>query len=127
MKLSQFEERWAAVIAQINAAFDGVSRGDGITLHEAMAIDNCKSTEDQCAARRLDVERRWQGVSDNDIFESGPPLSFLDQKAFRYYIPALMILGLRHWEDDTRKEFLRRVSITSYTSIRFLCESQNRR
>ena len=95
-----FESRRSALIAEITAAFDGVSRKDGITLHEAMAMDDWKSPEEQRAARRLDLETRWQDVPDDDIFACCSALSFLNDKGFRYYVPAFMIYGLRYWGDD---------------------------
>jgi hypothetical protein len=99
-KVSDFDSRRSALIADIAAAFDGVPRGDGTTLHEAMAIDDRGSPEEQRAARRLDLEGRWQDVPDGDIFECCSALSFLDEEGFRYYIPAFMVYGLKHWGDD---------------------------
>jgi hypothetical protein len=98
--MSEFEKRRSALVAEITAAFDGVSREDGTTLHEAVALDDWKSTEEQQAARRLDVEQRWQDVPDEDIFACCSALSFLNEKGFRYYLPAFMVYGLRHWGDD---------------------------
>jgi hypothetical protein len=37
------------------------------------------------------------GRADNDIFACCSALSFLDEKGFRYYIPAFMVYGLKHW------------------------------
>ncbi len=90
----------AALIDEITAAFDGVSREDGTTLHEAEARDNRESDEKQRAARRLDVEQRWQDVPDAAISACCSALSFLCPKGFRYYIPVFMLYGLRHLEND---------------------------
>lgn len=97
---SDFESRRSALAAEITAAFDGVAREGGTTLHEAEARDDRRTEEEQRAARRLDTERRWQDVPDEDIRACGSALSFLDAKGFRYYIPAFMLYGLRHWDDD---------------------------
>jgi hypothetical protein len=97
---SDFEARRSALIAEIAAVFDGVSRAGGKTLHQAVAMDDWESDEDQRAARKLDVEQRWQDVRGDDISACRSALSFLDAKGFRYYIPAFMVYGLRHWEDD---------------------------
>ena len=87
------------LVAVITAAFDGVLRKEGTTLHQAMAIDDYKPEADQLAARRLDPDRRWQEVPDEAIEEQlGSPLSFLDAEGFRYYLPAYMIYGLRNME-----------------------------
>jgi hypothetical protein len=100
INVSEFESRRAALVAEISAAFDGVSREGGTTLHEAEAIDDRKSPEEQCAARRLDPETQWQDVPDADIFACCSALSFLNETGFRYYIPAFMSYSLRHWGDD---------------------------
>jgi hypothetical protein len=39
-------------------------------------------------------------VPDEDIFACCSALSFLDEKGFRYYIPAFMLCSLRHWGDE---------------------------
>ena len=98
--VSDFESRRSALVAEITAAFDGVSREDGTTLHEAEAIDDWKSAKERRAARHLDLEARWQDVPDDDIFACCSALSFLNEKGFRYYIPAFMVYGLRRWGDD---------------------------
>jgi hypothetical protein len=98
--MSNFESRRGELVAEITAAFEGVTREDGTTLHEASALDERKSPEEQQAARRLDMEKRWQDVPDGDIFACCSALSFLNEKGFRYYLPAFMIYGLRHWGDD---------------------------
>lgn len=94
-----FERRRDALIAEITAAFDGVEREDGITLHEAEALDDRLSEAEQRAARSLDTEERWQDVPDKDIAWCCSALSFLDDKGFRYYFPAFMIYALKHWDD----------------------------
>ena len=85
----------ADVIAAIHAAFDGVSRGDGVTLHEADVIDNYGSPEERAAARRLDQEPCWQAVPDEDIANLWWTLSFLDAEGFQYYLPAFMSWTVR--------------------------------
>ena len=97
---SDFESCRNALFAEIAAAFDGVSREDGTTLHQANAMDDRKSPEEQRVARHLDLEQRWQDVPDEDIFAYCSALSFLDEKGFRYYIPAFMICSLKHWGDE---------------------------
>lgn len=94
-----FELRRDALIAEITAAFDGVEREDGITLHEAEALDDRLSDAEQRAARALDTDERWQDVPDKDIAWCCSALSFLDAKGFRYYFPAFMIYALKHWDD----------------------------
>jgi hypothetical protein len=88
------------LIAEIVAAFDGVEREDGITIHEALAIDDYKSAEEQLAARGLDTEQRWQDVPAEAIVACDSALSFLDPKGFRYYLPAFMVCGLTNLDND---------------------------
>ena len=82
-----------AVISSIVAAFDGVGRGNGITIHEAEAIDYYPGSQKE--ARLLDTEMRWQDIPDH-VIETTPSLAFLDAEGFRYYIPAYMIWTLRN-------------------------------
>jgi hypothetical protein len=97
---TEFERRRNEVVVEIISAFGGVSREDGTTLHEAIALDDCASPDEQRAARSLDVDGRWQDVPDAEIWACNSALSFVDEKGFRYYIPAFMTYALRHWEDD---------------------------
>jgi hypothetical protein len=97
---TNFESERDALIAEITAAFDGISREDGTTLHEAEAIDDRKSAEECRAARRSDTDQHWQEVPAKDISACCSALSFLDAKGFRYYLPAFMLYGLRNWGHD---------------------------
>ena len=87
------EPRIDQLIVEITAAFDGVSREEGITLHQALAIDDWKTPREQLAARRLDIDQRWQDVPGDAIVAWESALSFLDAKGFRYYLTAFMVCG----------------------------------
>jgi hypothetical protein len=93
-------ERKAALIRLITAAFQNVVRGNGISLHEADVIDcagyDNKDAKNRVAARRLDTDRRWQDVPDKDIEDYYNILSFLDAEGLRYYVPAYMVWALKH-------------------------------
>ncbi len=84
------------VILEIERAFDGVARDDGITLHEARALDDYASDTERAQARLRDTESRWQDVPEEDIEREYTIFSFLDDKGFRYYLPAYMTWMLRH-------------------------------
>ena len=86
------------VILEIERTFDGVDRGDGITLHEAVAIDMYASGEERVRARLQDTESRWQDVPDGVIEREYTIFSFLDDAGFRYYLPAYMRWILRNLE-----------------------------
>ncbi|MEO6906949.1 MAG: DUF6714 family protein [Abditibacteriaceae bacterium] len=100
MTNSSYEQKKAILIEEITAAFDGVSREDGITLHEAMALDNYGGPEERRVARAQDTEVKWQDVSHEDIRSSDAVLHFLDPKGFQYYIPAFLVWYLIYMDSD---------------------------
>ena len=91
----------ADVIAEITSAFAGVSLGDGVTLHQARAIDDYQSKEHQRAVRVNDTEQSWQEISDDKMCAFDDVFNFLDAKGWVFYIPAYMIWVLRHLDDQT--------------------------
>lgn len=88
----------AKVIAAIESAFATVTLGDGITIHEARALDDY---EDARAARAVDCHVRWQDISDNTLRALNDVHCFLDDAGYRYYTPAYMRWVLRHLDDET--------------------------
>ena len=101
IRAADFEpERRAAIIGQIYRAFRRVKRGRGVTLHEAVALDDYAPDEEQRAARHKDTERRWQAVPDAVLGDNNAIFSFLDARGFRYYLPAYMIWELTYMDED---------------------------
>jgi hypothetical protein len=97
--MSEDAERMVQVIVgEIHRAFSDVSRADGVTLHEALVIDDYGSDAERTAARELDTDCRWQDVPDRLIEENDSVLSFMDPTGFRYYLPAYMVWSLRNYE-----------------------------
>jgi hypothetical protein len=88
------EEHRDAVIREIEAAFDGITREGGVSLHEADVIDNYGTPAERDAARALDTENRWQDVPAGDIRTYHWVLPFLDPIGYRYYLPAYMTWSL---------------------------------
>lgn len=86
-----------ALIAEITAAFQAVSREDGVTLHQARVLDAYGDAAAQAQARTLDTDNHWWEVPDAWIAEFSEALNFLDPPGFRYYIPAYLIWTLRHY------------------------------
>jgi hypothetical protein len=86
------------VIAEILRAFSGVSREDGVTLHESRVIDARGSDVERAAARQLDTDRRWEDVPERLIEEDDSALCFMDPKGFRYYLPAYMVWSMRNYK-----------------------------
>ncbi|MGD1948565.1 MAG: DUF6714 family protein [Leptolyngbyaceae cyanobacterium] len=95
-----YEQRKQALIEEITVAFDSVARKDGVTLHEAMVIDDYGSLAERAEARAQDTEDQWQNVPENDIRFSDAVLSFLDTKGFHYYLPAYMVWYLRNIDNE---------------------------
>lgn len=100
MNIPFYEERRAALIQEVTAAFDGVSREDGVSLHETTVIDDYGSLEERATARLRDTETRWQDVPEKDIRFTGAVLSFLDPKGFHYYTPAYIVWELKNMDND---------------------------
>lgn len=88
------------LLTLIHKAFEGVERGAGVTLHQAMVTDRYGSLEDFLAAAKLDVEARWQDVPDSAIAANPGFFNFLDQESFRYYLPAAMSWSLTKYIND---------------------------
>ncbi|OIP70359.1 MAG: hypothetical protein AUK43_09545 [Oscillatoriales cyanobacterium CG2_30_40_61] len=83
------------LIEKIRAAFLEVQLEDGITLHEARALDDYRDTE---KARIIDCHIHWLDIPDSWINKFNDIFSFLDSKGFRHYIPAYMIWCLKNYE-----------------------------
>lgn len=86
------------LISRIEKAFAGVVLSDGVTLHEAAALEGYASEIECAEARRLDAGRNWQDLTDEEIQQCGDVLSFLDELGLRFYLPAYMIWTIKHYE-----------------------------
>ncbi len=89
-----------AIIRTIEEAFGGVRRGNGVTLHEADAMDDGATGETLIRARAKDTDRRWQDVSSEAMERMYSALAFLDAEGFSYYIPAYMRWTLGHYANS---------------------------
>lgn len=92
------QEKLSSLIEEISSAFNGVSRENGVSLHEAEVIDAYGSDAERAEARKQDTDCKWQDVLDEDIENHHSILSFLCPKGFRYYIPAYMIWTLKNYK-----------------------------
>jgi hypothetical protein len=90
----------SSIIAEITAAFEGVQLKDGVTLHQARAMDDYESLEAQRKVRLNDTEHRWQDISDEKLRHFHDVFPYLDYTGFRFYIPAFMIWVLKHLDDE---------------------------
>jgi hypothetical protein len=100
METPSYEQEKSALIEEITAAFQDVSREDGITLHEAEVLDSYGGPEERALARAQDTEARWQEVPEEDIRLGYAVLHFLDLKGFRYYLPAYLVWYLRNIDNE---------------------------
>jgi hypothetical protein len=112
---SSYEQRKQTVIEEITAAFNGVSREGGVSLHEAWVIDDCGTDKQRAKARKKDAETRWQDVPDEDICRGDSCLCFLDEIGFHYYIPAYIVWCLRHIDTEDTNDLI--YESNSYESI----------
>jgi hypothetical protein len=83
-----------ALITLIQHAFADVERGNGITLHQAIALDDYCSEEAVAAARSQDTDTHWSEISRATLKNFESALSFLDELGSRYYLPVFMITAI---------------------------------
>lgn len=102
--VSGLENVEKALIVQIEMAFADVTKGDGIGLRESAANDAGIDPEQD---RTLDVEQRWQELSDSLIEEHPMALIFTDTKGFRFLLPAFMRYAVNHLENPDANEIAR--------------------
>lgn len=81
---------------QIQEAFGDVRLGEGLSLHQAQALDHMELPEAVRRARRLDTEQRWQDVPDAKVEQFHYALTYLDPEGLRFYLPRFMIFSLQH-------------------------------
>jgi hypothetical protein len=82
------------LVVLVEEAFAGVTRGDGISLHEAIAMDDYATPETRAAARAQDHDTDWHDVPNNVLSAHCEVFSYLDPAGYRYYLPAAMLLCL---------------------------------
>ena len=86
-----------ALITRIEAAFDGVELGEGLSLHQGRALDDYEPPEVVADARADDTEERWQDISDEKVERLWDALGFLDAEGVRFYLPRYMVYAQRHY------------------------------
>jgi len=99
------EECRQQLLRLIDRAFDGVTLGDGVSLHESKVIDGYGSSEERLAARGPDEKTDWHRlIDDPDLtryFGIGyGGLCFLDAAGVRFHLPACMYRAVRDKLDD---------------------------
>jgi hypothetical protein len=82
------------LINELKATFGAVSRGSGVTLHEAEVIDDYGSDDERASARLMDTDNSWTELPEELISDHPSVLGFLDTDGFRYYLPAYLTFAL---------------------------------
>lgn len=89
--------------AAIRAAFAGVRLGAGVSLRQADAIDHYLEGWSQAQFERLpesEVTHDWTLVPEEELRRDN--IAHLDADGLRYYLPALMLWMLDHYDDENR-------------------------
>lgn len=95
MKQREYRVRRQKLVVDIQAAFRDVELEDGITLRQAAVLDGDGDEAAQAEARQQDEGIHWSQISSQSLRELDCPLSFLDPKGFRFYLPAYLIAALK--------------------------------
>lgn len=88
--------RRKSLIRDVERAFADVSRGGGITIHEARLLDDVyhPTAEQLEAARSQDSEESWKEVPPNVVNKLSDTMPFFDAEGRRYYLPAFITFVL---------------------------------
>ena len=86
--------------AAIRSAFAGVQLGSGVSLQEARFADERRSISaaELAAARRLETTDDWTLIPYAELARDN--IAHLDAEGLRYYLPALMLWLLDHYDDE---------------------------
>ncbi|MBX3381197.1 MAG: hypothetical protein KF805_13970 [Phycisphaeraceae bacterium] len=109
MSQDAMEARKKALIAEVYAAFEGVSREGGVSWSQAYVVDNYGDENSYAAAGQEDVDNQWEElVSDESWLADGigGGFAFLDPIGFRYYLPAAMIRELNEHASSGIERYL---------------------
>ncbi|MBX7245275.1 MAG: hypothetical protein K1X53_07230 [Candidatus Sumerlaeaceae bacterium] len=83
------------LIAEIEEHFADVTRGEGMTLAQGAVVADYGAQADWDLASQVPCDARWQDIPDSVLDVHAHTLNFLDQKGFRFYLPAFMRRSLR--------------------------------
>lgn len=89
------------LLQQIREAFHGIELGDGISLHQALVIDDYGTKEELDAARVGDEHHDWQkliALPDIDRILANA-ISFFDARGMRFHLPVCLTLMVNRPEE----------------------------
>jgi hypothetical protein len=96
------------LIAEIYAAFEGVSREGGVCWSECVVMDAYGGAEAAQAARLLETDTAWADLLFDRRWSQMDQIalwSYLDPIGYRYYLPVGMLVGLRAEYDTFNVSF----------------------
>lgn len=85
------------LLQQIEQAFKGVVLGNGVSLHQTIAIDMYEGLEAQATRREPDEKLDWKKlIDDPELVEVNGigGLSFFDAEGLRFHLPAYLSLAI---------------------------------
>jgi len=88
-----------AVVSEIQMAFRGVTLGQGVSLRRAQVADRSRDAVSNPHSASLapgEIVDDWSQVPLDELERDG--IAYLDAGGFRYYIPALMLSVLKHYD-----------------------------
>ncbi len=88
-----------AVVSEIQMAFRGVTLGQGVSLRRAQVADRSRDAVSNAHSASLapgEIVDDWSQVPLDELERDG--IAYLDAGGFRYYIPALMLSVLKHYD-----------------------------
>ena len=90
-----------AVETEIRTAFRGVTLGQGISLRQARFADRFQDVPPHL--RMGEITDDWTQVLLDELESESDGIAHLDAFGFRYYIPALMLSVLNHYESSSMR------------------------
>ena len=88
-------EKVQALCRIIDAAFDGVTLGNGVGLQQAQGLDDYADAETLAAYRATDEKDDWRCIPATELNRCNSSLSFFDAEGMRFHLPAYLIADLR--------------------------------
>ncbi len=139
MSGDSMEARRLSLIAEVNSAFEDVTRDGGVSWSQSEAEDIYRTAEEYAAAAKMDTDVRWQDLVEDEAWRHDPGVggfAFLDAIGFRYYLPAAMVRDLKRGITDVldlhlncpppgakdRKRFLKKWSLLDERQRRCVAE-----
>jgi hypothetical protein len=93
----------SSVEQKIRSAFRGVTLGAGMSLRRAQLVDgqSAPSREHAESFAQVEIIGDWSQVTLDELESDG--VAHLDALGFRYYIPALMLSVLDHYDSSSMR------------------------